>query len=84
MSNYNIVWRVEEVISGPGQHDGGVRDGDRRTVADGKVQKEAASEASLRAELTAVLEGIYPRHAYGPTYDIDRIYHIEIKALEDV
>jgi hypothetical protein len=83
MTNYEITWSVAEVISGPGLHDNGVRDGDRRIVADGKVQKEAVSEAVLRAELVAVLENCYPRHDFGPTYDIDRIYHIEIVALED-
>jgi hypothetical protein len=78
VSKFDITWRVEEVVSGPGQHDGGVRDGDRRFVADGNVQKEALSEVALRSELTGVLENIYPRHSYGPTYNIDRIYHIDI------
>lgn len=75
---YDIIWRVEEVVNGPGHHDKGIRDGDHRTLAEGKVQKEGDSEAVLRAELTEVLEKSFPRHALGPTYDLDRIYHIDI------
>lgn len=81
MQVYDITWKVEEVVSGPGQHDGGVRDKDRRILADGKVQKEAVSEDALRSELTVVLESHYPRHDYGPTYELDRIYHIEIRPV---
>jgi hypothetical protein len=81
VSLYNIKWQVEEIVSGPGQHDGDVRDGDRRTVATGDVVKDGASEDELRSELTRMLEQVYPRHAYGPTYELDRIYHIEINAL---
>lgn len=84
MSEYDIIWKVEEIVSGSGQHDDGVRDGDRRIVADGKVRKEGVSEGALRVELTGVLQQHFPRHAFGPTYDLDRIYHIEINALEDV
>lgn len=81
MSLYDIKWRVEEVVSGPGQHDGGVMDGDRHTVAAGDVVKEGSSEEELRAELTRILEQTYPRHAYGPTYELDRIYHIDISEI---
>lgn len=75
---YDITWKVVEIVSGPGQHDSGVRDGNRRTLADGKVQKEGVSETILRAELTETLEQNFPRHAYGPTYELDRFYYIEI------
>lgn len=81
MSLYEIKWRVEEVVSGPGQHDGGVRDGDVRNIAAGDVIKEGTSEDELRSELTRALEQAYPRHAYGPTYELDRIYHIDISEI---
>lgn len=78
MTTFNVKWSVREMINGPGRHDFGVRDGDVTTVADGEVVKEAESADSLRAELTAALEQGFPRHVLGPTYDIDRIYDIEI------
>lgn len=78
MPTYNIKWRVIEQVNGLGRHDDGVRDGDRSTIADGVVDREAESEAAIRAELTAALEKSFPPHGLGPTYDLDRWYEIEI------
>jgi uncharacterized protein (DUF1697 family) len=80
MSKYDIKWRVEEQVSGPGKHDGGVRDGDRSVLASGQVVKEG-DEANLRAQLTAALKDAYPEHTHGPTYDLDRIYTIEMQPV---
>lgn len=73
-----VKWRVIEVVSGPGQHDDGVRDGDTATIADGVVSREAESEDAIRRELTAALEKAFPPHALGPTYDLLRRYEIDI------
>lgn len=81
MSTFNIKWSVREHINGPGMHDGGVRDGDITTVASGEVNKEAESAEALQADLTAALEKAFPRHGLGPTYDIDRVYDIEITPI---
>ena len=78
MPSYNIKWSVTEIVNGPGQHDDGVRDGDKRHVADGEVIKEGESADALRAELTAALERGFPRVGLGPTYNLDRTYNIEI------
>lgn len=78
MSEFDITWKVEEIVNGPGRHDGGVRDKDRFIIADGKVVMQGESEKALRSELTKVLEQNFPRHAVGSTYDLYRIYHIEI------
>lgn len=78
MKMFHVEWSVKEHINGPGKHDDHVRDGDVNTVAEGKVDKEGESADALRAELTALLKSSYPEHGLGPTYDIDRTYHIEI------
>lgn len=75
---YDIKWRVEEQVSGPGKHDDGVRDGDRKVLASGEVVKDG-DEADLRAQLTAALREAFPEHALGPTYNLDRIYTIEME-----
>lgn len=79
---YNIIWNVVEVINGPGEHDGGVRDGDISYIANGKVQRDGV-EADLRIELTEQLEKVFPRNAVGPTYNIHRFYNIEIILSEE-
>lgn len=84
MPSFTVKWTVIEQVNGSGQHDEGVRDGDRRTLADGVVEKEAESEDALRAALTAVLEQTYPPHALGPTYDLDRWYEIEITPVGEI
>lgn len=78
MPSYTVKWRVIEQVNGLGRHDDGVRDGDKRTIADGVVDREAESEEAIRSELAQVLENAFPRHALGPTYDLDRWYEIEI------
>lgn len=78
MKTFHVVWSVSELINGPGRHDDGVRDGDVSTVASGEVTKEAESVEAIRAELTEALERGLPRHALGPTYNIERTYNIEI------
>jgi hypothetical protein len=74
---WTVTWSVEELISGPGKHDDGARDGDRDTIAKGQVDKEGDPN-TLRAELMEILRETWPPHALGPTYDIDRLYHIDI------
>lgn len=78
MPTYDVSWSVVETVNGAGKHDGGVKDGGHRTLAEGRVQKEAASEEAIRTELTTVLKGNFPEHVLGPTYDLERIYKIEI------
>lgn len=81
MPFFDIEWSVTESINGPGEHDDGVRDGDQKIVANGKVQKEADSGDSIREELTQVLRKEFPPHSLGPTYDIERTYSIEINEV---
>lgn len=81
MPTYTVKWRVIEQVNGPGRHDDGVRDGDKSTIADGVAERVAESEDAIRSELTHVLENAFPRHALGPTYDLDRWYEIEITAI---
>lgn len=78
MTLFHVKWSVTKVISGGGKHDDGVRDGDREVEASGEVDREGSSAAAIEADLTSALENAFPRHALGPTYDIDRIYNIEI------
>lgn len=80
MKSFNVKWDVTEIVNGPGRHDNGVRDGDRTIVASGEVTVPApeGSAENLRTSLTADLEDVFPRHAVGPTYDLDRIYNIEV------
>lgn len=78
MPTYTVKWAVKEHVNGPGQHDDGVRDGDIRVLANAEVDREAESAEELRSELTAFLEQHFPRLALGPTYNLDRVYEIEI------
>lgn len=81
MTTFHVQWAVREIINGPGQHDGGVRDGDITIVASGEINKTALSPEDLRSELMKALEQAFPPHALGPTYDIDRTYDIEITPI---
>lgn len=78
MATYTVKWAVKEHVNGPGKHDDGVRDGDVRTLATGEKDVDGESAAVLRAELAAALEAAFPRQALGPTYNLDRVYEIEI------
>lgn len=78
MPTYTVKWSVKEHVNGPGRHDDGVRDGDVRTLASGERDIEGESAEQLRGELTADLERVFPRQALGPTYNLDRVYEIEI------
>lgn len=78
MTTFHVKWSVSEHINGPGKHDDGVRDGDVNVVASGEVDKEATSADEIRADLTAALRKGFPEQGLGPTYNIDRVYHIEI------
>lgn len=79
MTMYDVKWEVIEYVIGPGQHDDGRKDGDRRIIACGETTKEAISEANLRVDLLNDLGKAFPAHAEGPTYDVGRYYSIEIK-----
>ena len=78
---FNVQWNVTEIINGPGQHDDGVVDGTRSIRARGEVQKEAISADFIRRELTAELTRVFPETGYGPTYNIERFYSIDIREL---
>lgn len=85
MPTFHVKWRVIEIVNGPGRHDGGRRDGDRDEIATGEIDKVAENAHTIRAELTAALQDTWPRHALGPTYDLDRVYEIEITPVgEDI
>lgn len=81
MNRYRVKWEVVEVVNGTGEHDDGVRDGDRRVIARGEVERGGESADALRGLLTVALEGAFPPHATGPTYDLVRSYGIEVNKV---
>jgi hypothetical protein len=75
---FQVDWTVTERINGPGQHDDGAVDGQVSVVASGFVEKEAESAEELRNALKGALKVSFPAVGYGPTYNIDREYDIEV------
>ncbi|MFH0892573.1 MAG: hypothetical protein V1867_07430 [Candidatus Falkowbacteria bacterium] len=81
MSKFKVKWKVTEFVNGRGEHEDGVRGGDQRILASGEVVKEAESAEMLKSQLTEALEQAFPRTALGPTYNLDRIYDIDINEV---
>ena len=77
MTPFHIKWSVTEAVNGE-DFDSGRRHGHKSVVASGEVDREGESAEALRAELTVALEASFPKHALGGTFEIDRIYDIEI------
>lgn len=80
MTTYNVVWSVKETVNGPGEHDGGVRDGDVNVLAQGTTQREGDPSA-MYDELMALLRETWPPESVGPTYDLIRTYEIDIREV---
>lgn len=78
MPNFHVKWSVQERVVGPGEHDHGIREGDVFDVAKGETDKEAESEQAIYDELNALLRSTWPQQGLGPTYNLDRVYKIEI------
>lgn len=78
MPTFNVKWSVHETVVGSGDHDGGVREGDRFLVAQGDVDKEAESPEQIDQDLRALLMDSWPLQGLGPTYNLDRQYDIAI------
>ncbi len=81
MRTFDVIWKVEEVVNGPGEHDDGRRDGQRTVVARGHARKEAETDEELRSTLSNLLKKTWPPMAMGPTYDLVRNYLIEINEV---
>jgi hypothetical protein len=82
MPKFDVVWSVVETVNGPGVHDDGSRDGERRIAARGQITKEAESEGAIIEALTHDLKQAFPPIGLGPTYNLDRQYDIRITAVE--
>lgn len=76
--NFKVVWNVWEQVNGPGLNEDGTRDGDRIFLAKGETVKEFDTADDLRRSLTADLRVAFPPNALRGTYEVDRIYNIEI------
>lgn len=80
MASYLVKWKVTEVANGTGDE---YVHGREYHVAEGTVTKEAASPGAIREELTKVLEDAFPLHVMAGTYELDRVYDIEITEATD-
>lgn len=81
MPMFNVKWSVTEIVNGAGEHDDGVRDKQRKVIARGEINKEGESAEALRSALTSLLEKNFPREDMGPTYNLDRVYDINITPI---
>jgi hypothetical protein len=82
MPKFRVTWSVFEVVHADvGVHDDGVKDGDRRRLAGSEIIKEARTKQEIESDLISRLKKVFPRHAPGSTYDLEREYKIEISEV---
>ncbi len=82
MKVFNIVWSVVELVNGMTFPEDGLQDGEKKVLARGECQKEADSASALKRALLTDLRECWPETAYGPTYNLERFYEVEITPVE--
>ena len=82
MTLFNIAWSVVQIINGKTYPEDGVQDGERTVLARGECQKEADSASALKSALLTDLKAAFPEITYGPTYNMERFYEVDITPME--
>lgn len=77
MPRYLVTWSVDELVNGPGHPEDGKK---HLGIAKGRIEKDG-EEADLRRELTQLLQRSWPPTALGDTYNLERIYNIDIQKV---
>lgn len=79
-TQFRIKWRVVETANGSSDN---LKHGESQTIASGDVIKQG-DEGQLRKDLTKALEDAFPKHQYGGTYELDRVYHIDMEPVNEL